>query len=249
MSESPGVAVGYYEDRVLGHPARVALVEAQELARRAAEVRFSGHDSAAPEHADAARAAIEDVVARLDLADTRLISEGMLTELSRPASRIRDFLNDLLSNPGSYSIRDVQLEVERLLTAARGLPPSPWQEDPAVVRAAAQRFRDRLAGFRRDAEQMVHALRTEGAAAAADLRSQQSELESQLQQLQSQARASGVNAEGQAVELDGRLAELRNQTEQAASNVKQLFSGLDERFASSQERRTERFEEAVREHG
>ena len=239
--------VGFYEDRINHHPARVALVEAQELATKAAGVSFEGLDLDVPEHADAARAAVEDVVTRIDLADPRLISEGMLSDLNRPALRIRDFLNEFLSNPGSASIQDVQAELERLLTAARGLPPLPWQTESAVVRNAARRFRDRLAGLRREAEQRIDELREEGDAAAADLRSHLSEVGSQFQQLQQQAKAAEDAAERRSDELNHRLDEQHERAEQVASTVEQTLNSIEERFGSTQQSREERFGEAVRE--
>ena len=238
------MSVGYYEDRVTSHPARVALVEAQELATRAAGPSFEDPDLDVLEHAEAARAAVDDVVSRIDLADPQLISDGMLSDLNRPALRIRDFLNDFLSDPGSASIQDVRAELERLLTAARGLPPSPWQAEADVVRGAATRFRDRVAGLRREAEQRIDQLKQEGEAIGSDLRSDLAEAESRLQQLQLQANTSEEAAERRSEELNNRLSGLQDRAENIASAVGQTFVGMEERFGSTQQSREERFGQA-----
>ncbi|MYI83424.1 MAG: hypothetical protein F4056_09135 [Chloroflexi bacterium] len=116
-----------------------------------------------------------------------------------------------------------------------------------VVERAVERFRDRVASLRRQAERRVDQLREEADTAATDLRSQLSALESQLQQLQQEANTSEETGERRSEELSSRLAELQDRAENVASAVEQTSSSMEERFGSTQQSREERFGETVRE--
>ena len=239
--------MAFYDDRLTRHTARAHLSEARDLATRANDFDWQDPDSKGPQYANAALAAVEDVTDRLELADPRLVTEEVLSEIERPALQVLNSLRSFSENPTVPEIQGAQHHAERLLAAARGLPPSPWQVEPDVVRNAGNRFRDRVAGLRREAERTIDQLKQEGEEAAAGLGSDLSGVESQLQQLQQQANIYEEATERRSEELKGGLARFQDRAEQIASGVEQTFNSMDERFGSAQDRRTERFEEAVSE--
>ena len=125
----------------------------------------------------------------------------------------------------------------------RGIPPSPWQAEPAVVRNAARRFRDRVAAIRREAEARVR----RAASAVDDI---QTQFESRLSEIESSAAAAREQLNAYQAMGEQRSNELVAASEAAAASIdnaraeiEDSLGGMSERFDSAQDRRTERFGE------
>ena len=217
----------FWQKWVDDQPEKIALVLAADYAEEASQLAAdSDLDSNDREYLGATLFLIQDVRARLEMNDPRLITKDMIVPIQAPAEALRDSLQRFLGEPTSEAISTIYKTAEVLLSSAYRLPPPPWQQDPNRIRIAMASFRGSLTQERLRMNKEVDSLIRKTGADMEKLSSRQESLDSYVSEvsqnidsLRQSTTETATAFEQSAGESEERIRTVIGELEQARSNL------------------------------